>query len=82
MQALAPQFQAVNEGMQAQSTGAEQITEALAHLGEAVQQTVETLRESSQIIDDLNHAATGMHRRVASHGCGLDVWQPNYDGPT
>jgi methyl-accepting chemotaxis protein len=65
VQALAPQFQAVNEGMQTQSTSAEQITEALAHLGDAVRQTVEGLRESSQIIDDLNDAATGMHSGVS-----------------
>jgi hypothetical protein len=30
VQALTPQFETVNEGMQAQSTGAQQITEALA----------------------------------------------------
>src|SRR5262249_7447528 len=57
VQALAPRFQVVNEGMQAQALGAEQITNALAQLGEAVQQTVESLRESNQVIDGLNQAA-------------------------
>jgi methyl-accepting chemotaxis protein WspA len=60
VQALAPRCESVNEGMQAQATGAEQITHALAQLSEAAQQTVESLRRSSQVIDGLNHAATGM----------------------
>jgi methyl-accepting chemotaxis protein WspA len=65
VQALAPRCEAVSEGMQAQATGAEQITQALVHLGQAVQQTVESLRESNQIIDGLNNAASGMHRGVS-----------------
>ena len=65
VQALAPRFDVVNEGMQAQATGAEQITQALAQLGEAVHQTVESLRESNQAIDGLNHAATGMRSGVS-----------------
>jgi methyl-accepting chemotaxis protein WspA len=65
VQALAPRFEVVNDGMEAQATGAEQITQALAQLGEAVHQTVESLRESNQVIDGLNHAATGMRSGVA-----------------
>jgi methyl-accepting chemotaxis protein WspA len=65
VQALPPRFQVVNEGMQAQATGAEQITVALSQLGDTIQQTVESLRESNQIIDGLNHAAAGMRSGVA-----------------
>jgi methyl-accepting chemotaxis protein WspA len=65
VQALAPRFEAVTEGMQAQTSGAEQITQALAQLGDAVHQTVESLRESSQVIEGLNHAATGMRTGVS-----------------
>jgi methyl-accepting chemotaxis protein WspA len=65
VQALAPRFEAVTEGMQAQATGAEQITQALAQLGDAVHQTVESLRESNQVIEGLNHAATGMRTGVS-----------------
>ena len=65
VQTLAPRFQAVNEGMHAQATGAEQITNALAQLGDAVQQTLESLRESNHVIDGLNHAASGMRSGVA-----------------
>jgi methyl-accepting chemotaxis protein WspA len=66
VQALAPRFQMVNEGMQTQATGAEQITQALSQLSEAAQQTAESLRQSSQAIDDLtlvaNQLRTGVSR--------------------
>ena len=60
VQTLPPRFDVVNDGMQAQASGAEQITQALSQLGDAVHQTVESLRESNQAIDGLNDAATGM----------------------
>lgn len=66
VQALAPRFQMVNEGMQTQATGAEQITQALSQLSEAAQQTAESLRQSTQAIDDLtlvaNQLRTGVSR--------------------
>jgi len=37
VQTLAPSFESVNEGMQAQATGAEQISEALLQLTESAQ---------------------------------------------
>ena len=57
VQAMAPRFETVNEGMQAQSTGAEQISLALAQLSEAAQQTVESLRQSNLAIAELNEMA-------------------------
>jgi methyl-accepting chemotaxis protein WspA len=65
VQALAPRCEAVNEGMGAQATGAEQITQALGQLGEAAQQTVESLRQSGQAIEGLNQAATTMRNGVS-----------------
>jgi methyl-accepting chemotaxis protein WspA len=65
VQALAPRCEAVNEGMQAQATGAEQITQALAQLGEIAQQTVESGRQSGHAIDGLTRAATGMRSGVS-----------------
>jgi methyl-accepting chemotaxis protein len=41
VQALAPRVQLLNEEMQAQATGAEQISEVLRQLTEAAQQTVQ-----------------------------------------
>ena len=65
VQALAPRFSAVNEGMQAQATGAEQISQALMQLSEAAQQTVESLRQSTQTIDELNQVANDLRSGVS-----------------
>ncbi|HCF4632267.1 TPA: Wsp signal transduction system chemoreceptor WspA [Pseudomonas aeruginosa] len=65
VQALAPRVQMVNEGMQAQATGAEQIHQALVQLGEATGQTVESLRQASFAIDELNLVANGLRNGVS-----------------
>ncbi|WP_313519713.1 methyl-accepting chemotaxis protein [Pseudomonas sp.] len=65
VQALAPRVQMVNEGMQAQSTGADQINQALVQLGEASGQTVESLRQASAAIDELNLVANGLRTGVS-----------------
>ena len=60
VQALAPRVLMVNEGMQAQATGAEQINHALVQLGDASSQTVESLRQASFAIDGLSQVALGL----------------------
>jgi methyl-accepting chemotaxis protein WspA len=65
VQALAPRVQMVNEGMHAQATGAEQINVALTQLSEATGQTVESLRQTSLSIDELNLIANGLRNGVA-----------------
>ncbi len=65
VQALAPRFKMVNEGMQVQESGAEQINQALGQLSEAAQQTVESLLQSNQAIDELNQVANGLRSGVA-----------------
>lgn len=65
VQLLAPRVLTVNEGMQAQSTGAEQINQTLLQLSEATQQTVESLRQSTLAIDELNHVANGLRTGVS-----------------
>ncbi|HSH96598.1 MAG TPA: methyl-accepting chemotaxis protein [Roseimicrobium sp.] len=65
VQALTPRFEAVNEGMSAQTTGAQQITDALVQLGEAANQTVESLRQSNMAIAQLNEAVGGMRSSVS-----------------
>lgn len=62
---LVPRFETVNEGMQAQATGAEQISEALLQLTDATQQTVESLRQSSTAIDELNQVSGNLHGSIA-----------------
>jgi methyl-accepting chemotaxis protein WspA len=60
VQTLTPRFQTVNEGMHAQATGAQQISETLAQLSEAARQTAESLHESNLAIEQLNDAARGL----------------------
>lgn len=65
VQTLPPRFQTVNEGMHAQATGAQQISETLTQLSEAAQQTAESLRQSNLAIDQLNGAARVLQTSVA-----------------
>jgi methyl-accepting chemotaxis protein WspA len=65
VQGLVPRFETVNEGMQAQATGAEQISDALLRLTEAVQQTVESLRQSTLAIDELNEVFGNLRSSVS-----------------
>jgi methyl-accepting chemotaxis protein WspA len=65
VQTLTPRFQTVNEGMHAQATGAQQISETLTQLSEAAQQTAESLRQSNLAIEQLNSAARGLQTSVA-----------------
>jgi methyl-accepting chemotaxis protein WspA len=65
VQALVPRFEMANEGMQAQAIGAEQITEALVQLTEAAQLTVESLRQSTFAVDELNQVSTTLRSSVS-----------------
>lgn len=65
VQTLTPRFQIVNEGMHAQATGAQQISETLTQLNDAAQQTAESLRQSNVAIEQLNAAARGLQTSVA-----------------
>jgi methyl-accepting chemotaxis protein WspA len=65
VQALVPRFETVNEGMRAQATGAEQISESLLQLTQAAQLTADSLRHSTTAIDELNQVS-GTLRNSAS----------------
>ena len=65
VQALAPRVELVNEGMQAQASGAGQITQALAQLSEAAQQTVDSLRQAGLAIGQLNTVAADLRTGVS-----------------
>ncbi len=64
VQALTPRIETVNEGMQAQATGASQISEALAQLSEGARQTAESLRQSNEAIQQLNEATFGLRAGI------------------
>lgn len=65
VQTLAPRFETVSEGMEAQAIGAEQISEALVQLTDATQQTVESLRQSSLAIEELDNVSGNLHGSIA-----------------
>ena len=70
VQGLVPRFEVANEGMQAQATGAGQISEALSQLGEAAQQTVESLHQSTVAIDELNQVSSGLRSSISRFKLG------------
>jgi methyl-accepting chemotaxis protein WspA len=65
VQGLVPRFEIVNEGMQAQTTGAGQISEALGQLGEAAQQTVESLHQSGTGINELHQVSNSLRSSIS-----------------
>jgi methyl-accepting chemotaxis protein WspA len=65
VQTLAPRIDTVNDGMQAQATGAEQISETLVHLTEAARQTVDSLRDSAEAIKELGQVVGAMRGSIA-----------------
>ncbi len=65
VQAIAPRFVVVNQGMEAQSTGAGQISEVMTYLSQTSSQTVEALREINGAICQLNDASQGLHQEIS-----------------
>jgi methyl-accepting chemotaxis protein WspA len=66
VQKLAPQFDAVLQGMQSQAVGAQQITETMTQLNDASQQSVESLRSTSQAVHQLRYAAEQLQGSVSN----------------
>ncbi|MGB3240133.1 MAG: methyl-accepting chemotaxis protein [Geitlerinemataceae cyanobacterium] len=65
VQSLTPRFEVVNEGIEGQSIGAQQISQAMSQLSEASRQIADSLRETNNAIDQLNDASTGLQKEVA-----------------
>lgn len=65
VQTLVPRFETVNEGVQAQATGAEQISQALVQLSDTAHQTLDSLRQSSQAIDELSQVALDLRNGIS-----------------
>ncbi|MFA9219512.1 MAG: methyl-accepting chemotaxis protein, partial [Sphingomonadaceae bacterium] len=66
VQKLAPQFDAVLQGMQSQAVGAEQISATMMQLNDATQQTVESLKATSEAVHQLQFAAGDLQTSVAN----------------
>ena len=63
---LAPRFDIVLQGMQSQAVGASQITETMTQLSDASQQTVDSLKATSEAVHQLQYAATDLQQTVAT----------------
>ncbi|HFD79917.1 MAG TPA: methyl-accepting chemotaxis protein, partial [Gammaproteobacteria bacterium] len=66
VEALIPRFEEVNEGMNSQALGGQQIRDAIVQLSESAQQTADSLRQSNGAILQLNEAARRL-QEGASH---------------
>lgn len=65
VQQLTKSFEVVNQGMQAQSIGAEQINESISQLSDTARQTTESILHFHKAIEELNNAAQEMQMAVS-----------------
>jgi methyl-accepting chemotaxis protein WspA len=65
VQQLTKNFETVNQGMQAQSLSAEQITESINQLSDTARQTTESILHFHKAIEELNNAAQEMQSAVS-----------------
>jgi methyl-accepting chemotaxis protein WspA len=63
---LAPRFDLVLQGMQSQAVGASQISGTMMQLSDATQQTVESLKATSEAVHQLQYAAGDLQQSVAT----------------
>jgi methyl-accepting chemotaxis protein WspA len=63
---LAPRFDLVLQGMQSQAVGASQITATMTQLSDASQQTVDSLKATSEAVHQLQYAASDLQQSVAT----------------
>ncbi len=62
---LAPKFETVNDGMHAQSQGAQQISQSLAQVSKGAVKTAESLRQFNEATEQLRNAAQRLQAEVA-----------------
>ncbi|MFC5550588.1 methyl-accepting chemotaxis protein [Massilia aerilata] len=63
---LAPRFDMVLQGMQSQAVGASQISGTMMQLSDATQQTVDSLKATSEAVHQLQYAAGDLQQSVAT----------------
>jgi methyl-accepting chemotaxis protein WspA len=63
---LSPRFDLVLQGMQSQAVGAAQISGTMVQLSDASQQTVESLKATSEAVHQLQYAAGDLQQSVAT----------------
>ncbi|AFY71598.1 methyl-accepting chemotaxis sensory transducer [Thalassoporum mexicanum PCC 7367] len=65
VQDLGPRFESVNQGMENQAEGAQQIGDAMSQLRDTSEQTTGSLRGINLAIADLNNAAQGLQQEIS-----------------
>ncbi|MFP7754752.1 methyl-accepting chemotaxis protein [Thermodesulfobacteriota bacterium B35] len=65
VQVLRPQVATISEGIEAQSLGARQISDATSQLNEAAQQSAESISQMSMTIEQLQQAALGLQEAIS-----------------
>ena len=65
VQAITPRFLVVNQSMESQSEGAQQISEVMVYLSQSSSQTAGTLREINGAISQLNEASQGLRQEIS-----------------
>ncbi|HLP88360.1 MAG TPA: CHASE3 domain-containing protein [Nostocaceae cyanobacterium] len=65
VQELYPHFESVNQGMEIQVQGAQQISEAIVQLSQNSAQTADSLREINKAIAQLNQVAQGLRQAIS-----------------
>ncbi len=65
IQGLIPQIEAVNEGMESQSLGAKQISEAISHLNEGAQKAAAAINQTNSVIFELNKSSLILQDEVS-----------------
>ena len=65
VKSLTPEFEGVNQGMEEQAGGAQQISEAMQQLSEASLQTADSLREINGAISQLNQASSILRQEIS-----------------
>nr|WP_314539605.1 methyl-accepting chemotaxis protein [uncultured Massilia sp.] len=68
---LAPRFDLVLQGMQSQAVGASQISETMMQLSDASQQTVDSLKATSEAVHQLQYAASDLQQSVATFAVNM-----------
>jgi methyl-accepting chemotaxis protein WspA len=83
VQRLGPRFESVNEGMESQSIGARQISDAMIQLSEATSATADSQREVARVIQILEQAARVLHSEVSVFrvaDTGESKWSADAEG--
>src|SRR5919202_3008035 len=66
VQSLTPQFEKVSQSMEGQFEGATQISSAISQLSEASQETVASLQQTHQVLDQLNDTAQVLQEIIST----------------